>query len=133
MPFFMIIGILIFGYGAWIVRTGCIWLLARISGEQTRFYPLLSAVGYAYLPEMLGIIVVSSVLAVDPSRVSDLLIALPLFGLWSLALAVIGTRRVYGFRMRKSVLIGAIYLILVVGAYAGVIAIGNAFQQMMMG
>ena len=45
--------LLIVSYCSWLVGTGLIWIFARISGERARFYPLLSAVGYANLPQML--------------------------------------------------------------------------------
>ena len=39
IPFMMVVGILAFNLGAWVVRTGCIWLLARgLRGEN----PVLS-------------------------------------------------------------------------------------------
>jgi hypothetical protein len=158
IPFLMVVGILAFNLGAWVVRTGCIWLLARISGEKTRFYPLLSAVGYASLPEFLfGGIVTACVIAfggvhlsptfsiAPPTSLAGLspdLIAeniplrflfgrIELFGLWSLVLAIIGVQRVYGCPMRKAALIGAMYWILVLGMIVGVVAIWDATQQMM--
>ena len=36
VPLFMMAGILIFSYGAWLARVGLIWLLARISGKRVR-------------------------------------------------------------------------------------------------
>lgn len=149
MPlFFMVVVATIFGYGAWFVRTGSIWLLARISGERTRFYPLLSAVGYAYLPVLLQATVAAGMLAFGVAQISGLSITMPtslaglfpalaagkaplrvllgeieIFSLWSLVLMVIGVQRVYGFRMRQAAAIGAIYWILVVGATVGVAAL----------
>ena len=149
----MVVGATIFGYGAWFVRTGSIWLLARISGERTRFYPLLSAVGYAYLPVLLRATVAAGMLAFGVAQISGLSITMPtslaglfpalaagkaplrvllgeieIFSLWSLVLMVIGVQRVYGFRMRQAAVIGAIYWILVVGARVGVAALYSIWQ-----
>lgn len=153
VPFLMVVGMLAFNLGAWVVRTGCIWLLARISGEKTRFYPLLSAVGYASLPEWLfGGIITACVIAFGGADLSPtfsiapptslaglfpdltaenmplqhLLGRIEPFGLWSLVLAVIGVQRVCGCAMRKAALIGAIYWMLVLGTTVGVVAIRDA-------
>ena len=48
-----------------------------------------------------------------------LLKEIELFGLWSLVLTTIGTQRVYGFSMRKSAIINAIYWIVPVGISVG--------------
>ena len=158
VPLFMMAGILVFSYGAWLARVGLIWLLARISGERVRLYPLLSVVGYAKLPEMLlgGIVMacafslglaesschwpittVTSLgslfpnLAAGPLRI--LLGAIELFGLWSLVLTIVGVQRVYGFPMRKAAFIVILYWILAVGAIIGFGAIVGVITKMMSG
>ena len=163
MPLLMMAAALIFSYLAWLVRAGLIWAFARITGEQTPFYPLLSVVGYALVPEMLlgGIVMACAVvfgmvqlstfymmsslsmptslaglfsgLAVGNDPIRALLWEIELFSLWSLVLTIVGVQRVYGFPMGKAGIIVVLYWLLVVGTVVGFVALANAVQQMMTG
>jgi hypothetical protein len=159
MPLFTTLAILIVAYLSWLIRGGGIWVFARISGERVPFYPLISTVGYAFLPEMLltGIAMaiamgfvggqasspwggmVTSVaglfpnLAAGNAPVRALLEELELFSFWSLGLTIVGVQRVYGFSMRKAGCIGALYWFLAVGAIVGFAVLTDLFKQMMSG
>ena len=43
----------------WVFRAGSIWILAWITRERTQLSSLLSVVGYAYLPELIGGVVIA--------------------------------------------------------------------------
>ena len=156
IPLFMLVSLLVGSFIAWFIRVGVIWILARISGERTRLYPLLSVVGYAYLPEMvLGSLVMAGALSFGLVQISmsgtssvlmptsmagifpalaaasdplrHLLEEVELFGLWSLMLTIVGVQRLYGFRMLKSAVIVILYWILTVGAVVGFVALVDVF------
>jgi hypothetical protein len=159
MPLVATIALVVYTYLAWLVRTGLIWLLARMSGKRVRFYPLLSTMGYAYLPEMLlaGLVMavafgfggaqasdpwsamVTSVAGLLPDLAAGnaplrvLLGEIELFSLWSLVLVIVGTQRVYGFSMRKAAVIGILYWLLAVGAMVGFVALADVVKQMVTG
>ena len=159
MPLFTTLAVLIIAYLSWLVRGGAIWVLARISGDRVPFYPLISAVGYAFLPEMLltGMVMaiaigfggvqasspwggmVTSVAGLFPNLAAGdgplraLFGEIELFSFWSLGLTVVGVQRVYGFSMRKAGCIGVLYWLLAVGAIVGFAVLMDLFKQMMSG
>ena len=53
VPVITLVAMFLAALANWIIRAGAVWLLAQLFGKQTRFYPVLSAVGYAFMPEML--------------------------------------------------------------------------------
>lgn len=159
MPLFTTLAVLIVAYLGWLVRGGGIWVLARISGARVPFYPLISVVGYAFLPEMLltGVVMaiaigfggvqtsspwggmVTSVAGLFPALAAGdeplraLLGEIELFSFWSLGLTIVGVQRVYGFSMRKAGCIGVLYWLLAVGAIVGFAVLTDLFKQMMSG
>lgn len=128
MPLFVLAAMLVGGYAGWFIRAGSIWIIARLSGERSLFYPLLSVVGYAFLPELLlGGIVMACVVSFGEISISSMssLIAstslagvlpalagsspmrallgeIELFAIWSVVLTTVGVRRVYGVSIRKA-------------------------------
>ena len=69
--------VLIAAFASWFIRTGGIWLLARLSGAKTRFYPLLSVTGYAFLPELLAAVLMFFVLIFGQAQFPSLSPAMP--------------------------------------------------------
>ncbi|MBT4502726.1 MAG: hypothetical protein HOC74_33650 [Gemmatimonadetes bacterium] len=159
MPMFTTLAVLIAAYLSWLIRGGTIWGLGRISGDRVPFYPLISVVGYAFLPEMLltGIAMaigtgfggvqasspwdgmVTSLAGLLPglgagnAPLRALLGEIELFSFWSLGLTIVGVQRVYGFSMRKAGCIGVLYWLLAVGAIVGFAFLADLFRQMMAG
>ena len=160
VPLLTSAGVILGVYAAWFIRTGLIWLLARICGERTSFRRLLSVIGYAYLPDvLLGGMLMACALAfgyleVSPAGPSPvamptslaallpglgagsqplryLLEDIEVFTLWSLILTAIGVQRAYGFGLRKAAVIVVLYWALVLGAGMGFHAVTEWFQELM--
>jgi len=159
MPLFSTIAVLVVAYLSWLIRAMAIWVLARISGDRVALFPLISVVGYAFLPELLlaGVVMAVAIsfggaetmsawggmvtslaglypgLAAGDAPLRSLLGEIELLSFWSLALTIVGVQRVYGFSMRKAACIGVLYWLLAVGATVGFAALTDVFKQMMDG
>lgn len=142
----------------WTIRTGAIWVLARIVGERANFRSLLAVVGYAYIPQLLlgslvtavsigfgaiefsmssrpDMAVPTSLLwflpegAADSMATQHLLGQIELFALWSLVITAIGVRQVYPFSTTKSAVVVAIYWIVSTAVTAGFFALIAVIQE----
>jgi hypothetical protein len=142
----------------WTIRTGAIWVLARIVGERANFRSLFAVVGYAYIPQLLlgslvtavsigfgamefsmsstpDMAVPTSLLWFLPAGTADstamqhLLGQIELFALWSLVITAIGVRQVYPFSMTKSAVVVAIYWIVSTAVTVGFFALITAIQE----
>ena len=153
LPFFILIGMLIFSFLTWLVRAGAIWLLSLIAGEQISFYPLLVVVGYAKLPELLlgsmvmaytiafsqmspdlwGMMVTSlaglTELGAGKPVLQALLGQIELFGLWSLALTIVAVQQVFTPRTGKATVTVVVYWLLAGGGVVGFFALIQRLQH----
>ena len=115
----------------WGVRAGVIWLLGRICGGKAHFYPLLCVLGYADFPQFLHKLLTNGLAVTgwqvripslatfiplnppSPSSLSFVLISsIEPFGLWALALMILGIALIFGFRAGKAIAIGILYWVL---------------------
>ena len=162
MPVTMLIGMLVAGGVAWVVHTVVIYLLARMSGERAGFYPLLSTVGYALLPEtVLAQIVLAVMLSFGfvefsvpnmasfsmPTSLTTLVPGLAdsgdwlrhlfdrieLFALWSVVLTAVGLQRVCAMSMRKAAILITIYWLLETATVVGIFALAAMAKGLMTG
>ncbi len=116
----------------WGVRAGVIWLLGRICGGKAHFYPLLCVLGYADFPKFLRNLLINGLTVIGwQVRIPSLATFIPLdppspypsssfvlissiepFGLWALALMILGIALIFGFRAGKAIAIGILYWVL---------------------
>ena len=138
--------------GTWLIRTSLIWLLARSTGGRAPYYALLTAVGYASLPEyLLGTLTMMAATTINLSPLPASPSVLPtslaafwphltatapglgvlleeaeLFGLWSLVLTIIGTQCAFNFSRWQA---AAVVLVYWVAALAATGALTLALAQ----
>ena len=159
VPVITLVAMFLAALANWIIRAGAVWLLAQLFGKQTRFYPVLSAVGYAFMPEMLvgsllmavfigaGITEFTIPNAADMApptsllwllqgsgefsmAAQHLLAELELFALWSLALTVVAVQRAYVFTVAKAAAVVGIYWVGAIAVVAGFIAMMAEFWEL---
>lgn len=54
VPIFLFISYLAAAFGSWLAWAACLWGLARLGGMRSRYFHLVSVVGYAGVPWLLG-------------------------------------------------------------------------------
>ena len=143
---------LIFVYGLWLGRTATIWLVARITGQQTAFFPLFCTVGYASMPEYLlgSVAMVLTVTSgasqtggfissaptslgfllshetIDNPLLSSIVGSIELFHLWSLVLIVLGLQRLFAISRNQAAIIVVVYWMISALIFAGFLALAKA-------
>jgi Yip1-like protein len=142
IPIFLFLGYLVFAFGGWLVWALCLWGMAQAVGSRCRYFHVVSVVGYAGIPWLLGVCVASLATAWNwqhsaswVSRVSglglwtesgdplgELLARVELFSAWTWMLGTVGLGRLLQISWRRAAALNAacwgLYLASVYALYA---------------